>query len=128
MTQQYLTQQDVNDYGAELLDVSQRAALNVISPYLQQLQADNADLRARQARDARRALDERVAKAVPNYKDFDRDSRWHSWLSGIDLMSGRMRQQLLDEAIQAGDTRRVVGFFKKFEAEPASHFQSNGWV
>jgi hypothetical protein len=131
---QYLTQQDVNDYGAELLDVSRRAALDATAPYLQQLQNqnaalwhDNADLRARQAREARRALDQRVEAAIPNYRVFDQDPRWHSWLSSIDPMSGRVRQQWLDEAIASGDTRRVVAFFKKFEAEPASNFRNGSF-
>jgi hypothetical protein len=118
MTQQYLTENDVYNYGNDFIDVSQRAALHAIAPHLQQLQNDNADLRARQAREARRALDERVAAAVPNYRDYDRDARWHQWLRAIDVMSGRVRQQLLNEAISSGDTNRVVAFFKQFEALP----------
>jgi hypothetical protein len=130
----YLTQKDVDDYGRELLDVSQRAAMQAIAPHLQNLQQqnaalwqDNADLRARQAREARRALDQRVEAAVPNYRVFDQDPRWHSWLSSRDMMSGRVRQELLNEAIASGNTSWVVEFFKKFEAEPASNFQNGSF-
>jgi hypothetical protein len=123
MTTMYLTPQDRADYGDELLDVSQRAAMQAVAPWLQQLQAENADLRARQAREQRRRLDSQVAQAVPNYRVFDQDPRWHQWLLWPDRLSGRVRQQLLDEAIASGDTRRVVAFFKGFEAEPASSFE-----
>jgi hypothetical protein len=43
-------------------------------------------------------------------------------------MSGRVRQNLLNEAIDRGDTRRVISFFRKFEAEPASSFQSGSFT
>jgi hypothetical protein len=127
----YLTQDDVNNYGTELLDVSQRAALHSIVPYLQQhdarfeqLARDNADMRARLARKDRLQLDREVEAAVPNYRDFDRDPRWHQWLLRTDPMSGQIRQQLLNQAISAGDTSRVVRFFRGFEAEPASSFEN----
>jgi hypothetical protein len=126
MSDSYLTQKDVDEYGNEMLDVSQRAAMQAVAPYLRHLNQQHADLQARQVRDARRALDEKVAQLVPNYRDFDRDSRWHQWLLGIDLMSGRMRQTLLNEAINSGNVSRVVAFFKQFTALPASSFQSNG--
>jgi hypothetical protein len=124
MTTMYLTQNDADNYGNDLLDVSQRAALHVIAPHLQQLQAENADLRHRQAIEQRRRLDQEVERAVPNYRDFDRDPRLHQWLLRTDPMSGRVRQTLLNEAIAAGDTSRVIRFFRGFEAEPASSFQN----
>jgi hypothetical protein len=120
----YLTQQDVENYGSELLDVSQRAALQAIAPHLQQTEShlqqlarENADLRARQAREQRRRLDQQVEQAIPNYRDFDHDPRWHQWLKGVDLMSGRVRQQLLNEAIQHGNVSRVLSFFNGFQQE-----------
>jgi hypothetical protein len=123
----YLTQQDVDNYGSDLLDVSQRAALNAVAPYLQQtegrmqqLEQQNADLRARQARDRRRVLDQQVEQAIPDYRDFDRDPGWHKWLIGIDLMSGRVRQQLLNEAVQNGNVARVKSFFDGYRQEAGS--------
>ena len=62
-------------------------------------------------------MDIAVAAAVPNYQDIDQNPRWHQWLMGVDLLSGRVRQQLLNEAVTAGATGRVIGFFKGFLAE-----------
>jgi hypothetical protein len=84
---------------------------------LQQIQQDNAQLRQRLAVEARRRLDSQVATAVPNYQQVDQDPRWHRWLLGIDNLSGRIRQHLLNESIASGDTNRVVSFFREFERE-----------
>jgi hypothetical protein len=97
-------------FGPELIDVSQRAAMQAISPYLQQLQHENTELRARHAKAARRVLGSQVEAAIPDYREFDRDPRWHQWLLGIDLMSGRVRQQLLNEAIDGGKPRESCRF------------------
>jgi hypothetical protein len=113
-SQSYLTEQDVQNYGNDLLDVAQRAALQTVSPHLQRLDHENAELRNRLAQESRRALDQAVEAAVPNYREIDRDSRWHRWLLGIDLYSGRVRQQLLNEAIAAASAPRVISFFKGF--------------
>ena len=124
---QFLTQADADNYGNEMLDVSQRAALQVIAPHLQNAQTqidglrrENADLRAQQVNERRRLLDSQVEIAVPDYRDFDRNPRWHKWLMGIDQFSGRVRQQLLNEAISAGSAPRVALFFKGFRNEEAA--------
>ena len=42
----YLTEQDVQNYGNELIDVTQRAALHAVAPQLQELEQQNAELQA----------------------------------------------------------------------------------
>jgi hypothetical protein len=116
----YLTQEDVQNYGNELIDVTQRAALHAIAPHLMSLEQQNAELQARLAKDTRRILDQQVEMAVPNYREIDRDPRWHRWLLGIDVLSGRVRQQLLNEAISAAQAPRVISFFRGFLNEEAA--------
>jgi hypothetical protein len=67
--------------------------------------------------EARHRLDGQVEQAVPNYREIDRDPRWHTWLLGIDPLSGKIRQQVLNDAIAAGSAPRVVAFFRGFEQE-----------
>jgi hypothetical protein len=74
-----------------LIGVTQRAAMQAIAPHSQDLEHQNADLRERQAKEARHRLDQQVAITVPNYLEIDRDPRWQKWLLEIDLMSGRLR-------------------------------------
>ena len=58
--QAYLTEKDLQDYGPELINVTQRAALQAIQPQLQAVEAQNADLQRRLAVEARRGLDQTV--------------------------------------------------------------------
>lgn len=118
--QSYLTDQDVENYGSELIDVTQRAALQAIQPQLAAVEQQNAELQRRLAIEARRRLDQAVEASVPNYKEIDRNPRWHRWLLGIDTLSGRVRQQLLNEAISGGTAPRVISFFKGFLQEEAA--------
>ena len=113
----YLTQEDEKQYGRDLIDFTTRAAAQVVAPAVQELKRENADLQRRLAQESKRAMDIAVAAAVPNYQDIDQNPRWHQWLMGVDLLSGRVRQQLLNEAVTAGATGRVIGFFKGFLAE-----------
>jgi hypothetical protein len=115
MVNSYLTQNDVANYGNELLDMSQRAAMHAVAPILQNLEQQNAALQAQVAR--RRVLDNQVAELVPDYRTIDRNPAWHQWLLGADLLSGRIRQQLLNEAIQAGDVSRVKAIFDRFRQQ-----------
>jgi hypothetical protein len=116
----YLTPEDEQNYGRELLDVAQRAALHVVEPKLQNLEAQNKELRRRQAQDQRRIMDQQVELAVPDFREIDRNPRWHRWLLGVDVLSGRVRQTLLDEAISAGAAPRVISFFNGFKQEEAA--------
>lgn len=115
--QDYITEQDVQNYGSELIDLTQRAAAQVVAPQLQRIEEENARLREQLAREARRGLDQQVELAVPNYREIDRNPRWHDWLLGIDVFSGRVRQQLLNEAISSASAPRVISFFKGFLQE-----------
>ena len=49
----YLTQEDVQDYGPELVDFSQRAAVHAVGPYLQEIEQQNAALRQHLAQEVR---------------------------------------------------------------------------
>jgi hypothetical protein len=124
----YVTEQDVQNYGGELVDFAQRAAIQAVHPHLQTLEAQNAELRQQLAKTARRSLDQMVEQAVPNFRQIDRDPRWHNWLLGIDLYTGRVRQELLDEAITAASAPRVISFFKGFlnEEVATGHLEPAG--
>jgi hypothetical protein len=113
----WLTQFDLENYGGDLLDVAQRSALHAVAPHLQNLEQQNLELRQQLAREARRNLDQRVAAAVPNYREIDQDPRWHQWLMQIDPLTGVPRQQLLNDAINSTDANRVRAFFEGFQQE-----------
>jgi hypothetical protein len=113
----YLTRQDEDNYGRDLLDVTQRAALQVMAPHLQALEAQNAKLRQKVSKEERRRMDQEVEAAVPNFREIDRDPAWHRWLLGVDVLTGRQRQVLLNDAISRGSASRAIEFFRRFLQE-----------
>jgi hypothetical protein len=103
--------------AAKLLDVTQRAAMQAVAPHLHNLEQQNAKLRSRLGKEARHRLDQQVEAAVPNYREIDRDPAWHRWLLGIDSLTGRPRQTLLNDAISHGSAPRVREFFMRFQRD-----------
>lgn len=91
-----------------------------VAPHLQELERQNAELRNHLAREVRRNLDQRLAEAVPNFREIDRDPPWLQWLTGRDALSGQIRQQLLDDAVAKGNAGRVIAFFRGFLQEAAA--------
>jgi hypothetical protein len=110
----YLTAEDEQAYGRDLLNVSQRAAMHAVAPHLQTLSQQNEALLRGLAQERRHRLDQQVEQLVPDYREVDRDPSWHRWLLGVDPMSGRVRQALLDDAIRKGNAARVKNFFDQF--------------
>jgi hypothetical protein len=111
----FLTQQDVQDFGTDLIAVSQRAALEVVAPHLQDLAQQNIELNRRLTLEARHRLDLEVERLLPDFRDRDRDPTWHRWLTERDALSGRVRQELLNDAIASLSPHRVVAFFRTFQ-------------
>jgi hypothetical protein len=125
-TPQFLTPEDEQNYGRDLLDVAQRAAMQTVAPKIHEIELQNKDLQNQLARERRRALDQAVELSVPDFRDIDRNPRWHRWLLGIDVYTGNVRQRLLDDAIAAASAPRVISFFNGFKAEEAAtgHIES----
>jgi hypothetical protein len=116
----FLTPEDEQTFGRELLDVAQRAAMQTVAPKIHEIEAQNTDLQRQLAAERRRALDQQVEISVPDYREIDRNPRWHRWLLGIDVFTGRVRQTLLNDAIAAASAPRVISFFNGFKAEEAA--------
>ena len=64
--------------------------------------------------EARRNLDAAVERAIPNYREIDRDPRWRQFLRGTDPYTGQPFQSLLNIAIVDGDADRVAAIFRGF--------------
>lgn len=112
--QRLVTETDLQNYGPELLDFTQRAAVEAIQPRLAQIQAENERLKRELERSTKRDLSDSLDDAIPNWREIDSSPRWKQWLSLPDLYSGRVRGQLLQDAIRAGEDHRVIGFFRGF--------------
>jgi hypothetical protein len=113
----YLTQNDLANFGPELLDVAQRAAQHAVGPELQQLRDENRDLQDQLNSAAKLALDRELDAAVPNWREINVSEQFHRWLSMPEPYSGIIRDRLLKDATAAVDPRRVIRFFQGFLRE-----------
>jgi hypothetical protein len=117
MAKSYLTAEDAQTYGHEVIGLTQRAALTAVSPVLDQLAAQNNKLQRQLAKEQRRQMDQAVEAAVPNFREIDKNPRFHKWLLGIDILTGRVRQTLLNDAIAKFSAPRAIEFFRRFLQE-----------
>jgi hypothetical protein len=113
----YLTQDDVDYLGHGAIGAIGRTANTILAPHLENIQAQQHELRKQLARERRVRLDAQVSELVPNWQTIDRDPGWLKWLVGVDTMSGRVRQVLMNEAIDSGNARRVAEIFRQYTAQ-----------
>src|SRR5262245_23323447 len=106
----YLTNEDVQNFGYELLDVAQRAARHAMDPQLQQLRDENQELQDQLTSAAKMAIDQYLDVHVPNWRQINADERLHSWLLQPEPYSGIIRDRLLKDAAHAANAQRVASF------------------
>ena len=108
----YLTQQDLDNFGPELIDVAQRAAHHAMGPELQRLHDENEQLRDEVSRAAKTSIDQYLDANVSNWREINNDPRFHSWLLQPEPYSGVVRDRLLKDAAHSANAPRVASFFK----------------
>jgi len=62
----------------------------------------------------RRKLEQALDRAVPDWREFNRDPWWHAWLAMTHLYSEASRGWHLDAAAARGDADSVIGFYQDF--------------
>lgn len=115
--QRHISEDDVKNYGEELLSTVQRAALDAVEPALTTLQAENEQLRQRVTMQARQELYTILDERIPNWKQINTSPRFLAWLRSPDVYSGNVRGKMLHAAFQAASAPRVLAFFNGFIAE-----------
>jgi len=113
----YLTQEDVQNFGPELLDVAQRAAHHALAPELQRLHDENLQLQDQLNSGAKTTIDQYLDREVPNWRQINVDERFHNWLLQPEPYSGIIRDRLLKDAAHAANAQRVASFFQGFLRE-----------
>lgn len=126
--------EEVKEFGADLIDVIRRAAREEMSGMLPEIDRRVAPVaqRANQAAQAAQDVGQRVAQndqqsvlamlasAVPNWQELNEDAGFLEWLDQIDPFSGAQRGALLKQAYKAHDGSRVVAFFSGYLKEHAA--------
>lgn len=117
-----LRQEDVDAYGEDMIKVIRDAAYDEILPEIRKRDAMLEELRAQLGGVTKRTA-QSESQRIESYLDANVPGEWRtinsspeflSWLEGLDMGSGRARQELLNEAGTAGDAARVAYFFNAF--------------
>src|SRR5262249_19850822 len=120
----YLTREDEQNFGPELLDVSIRAARHAMAPELERLHDENAQLRDQLNATTKTTIDRELDAAVPDWRQINADERFHQWLLLPEPYSGIIRDRLLKDAAAAANAQRVISIFRGYLREAGAAGQA----
>ena len=122
-----LTDDEVNDFGTEFLDVVGRRAEEVFAPRAQAYEREISQLKQQVAGVggyvARNARDEMMGVLdadVPGWRDVNMSDGFKAWLALPDPYTGGIRHEMLKAAWDRNATSQAKAFFKGFLAEEAA--------
>jgi len=122
-----LTQEEMDDYGSDLIDVMKRAAREAVKGELEELREQNRMLKSvvggvgqRQEVSEQEKFYARLESKVDNWKDLNSDPDFLNWLAQQDVYAGEPRKALLTRAFRANDADRVARFFIGYLEEHAA--------
>lgn len=122
-----VTEEEVNEYGKDLLDVVGRRARQEIEPELTRRDAEIERLKAQLEgvngfvqQDKRTKLMADMDSKLPSWRQINTDANFMNWLRLPDPYSGGIRHDMLMAAYAQGNANRVLAFFNGFLAEEAA--------
>lgn len=122
-----LSAAEIEEYGADLIEVMKRAARDAVQKDFDALREENAKLKSviggvgqKVEMSDREKLYTQLDARVDNWKEINRDPQFLDWLSQLDVYAGQPRRDLLNRAFQANDAMRVARFFEGFLNETAA--------
>jgi hypothetical protein len=116
-----LKDEEIEEFGPDLVDVIRRAAREEFLPELDSLRTENAQLKGEVgtvtqnlSASARQHVYDRLSEQVSNWNELNSDADFLVWLNQNDPYAGRTRNELLQAAFESNDAERVVAFFKGY--------------
>jgi hypothetical protein len=122
-----ITDKDKEDFGAEFIDVAQRAAQEKLSPEIKQLRQELERLQGQLGSVAQRSqvntqqsMVATLDRDLPDWRKINKDQKFIAWVNLPDPLSGAIRINMLREAYDNGEAERVLRFFKGFLQDEAA--------
>lgn len=118
-----LTEEEINDYGPEFVDVVRRAAAEVATPLYNEIQNLRGQLGQVQNETANAFLtrmNATISGLVQGWQELNTHPAFIQWVGLPDIYSGVIRKQLMQDAWNNGDPHRVAAFFRAFLQEEAA--------
>jgi hypothetical protein len=117
----FISEQEANEYGEDLLNVIGKRAKEEYAPEFDQLAQRLRRLEGRVdgvgtvlEKDQQQTVYSSLTAAVPQWRDINRADEFKMWLDEPDPFSGRKRNDMLQEAFTRHEGHRVVSFFRGF--------------
>lgn len=125
-----VTPEEVKEFGEPLVEMTRKVAREETRPVIEEnekLKGEVKDLRAQVESTQKvgsslntQAFYSALDAKVPNWRVTNDTPEFLKWLDEVDPLSGRARQEILDDAQNALDASRVAAFFSSYEASVQS--------
>jgi len=124
--------EEVEEYGADFVDVVQRAALDIVQPLLDDALGKvrtevkteigkvggKVQLAEREAAvSSHQRLLDALDKGLTNWRVINKHPKFLNWLNLTEPLSGAIRKNLLNDAVAQGNATRALSFYRQFLAE-----------
>lgn len=116
-----VTENDVEAFGSELIDLQRRVAREVAADFqgeIQKLRAENEQLKAQVGQVSGDSFETRLRQVVPDFDQVNADPRWIAWLDEVDPLLGVPRRVV---AQGAWDRRDIAAISRHVELFKTSH-------
>ena len=123
-----VTDEDVQAFGADLIEVQRKVAREVAMEFradLDAMKAENDELRKMLAQTGNQVseatFEQRLHRLVPDFDQINLDPKWVDWLNEIDPLLRAPRKSIAQEAFNRGDAEGVAHYVSLFRqtTEPA---------
>jgi hypothetical protein len=112
-----LRPEEIEEYGENFVDFVKRAASEAVPNDMGQMKETVQQLRGETERLSKARFFGDLTRAAPHWERLNEDKGFITWLSGIDPFSGRIRQEIFDEASGSFDAWRTANFFNSYDSE-----------
>lgn len=127
VTEPLVTREEEEEYGKDLLDVVAKKARDAVAPELGEMRVTLEQLRNGMQNvgkaltmSAKDRFQNELTATLPDWRAQNRDPGFLQWLEQIEPYSGRVRSQLIKEAADLHDSKRVLSFFQGYRSEVAA--------
>ncbi len=112
---QPLDVEDFQGYGEEMTDMVK--LVNKLTTRNQELEAVVGNMGEQVELTGKDRFYSDLIAQVPDWQVVNKSKEWLSWLGLPDMLAGRIRDDMLQEAFQSLDTARVTQFFNAYKQE-----------
>jgi hypothetical protein len=128
-----VTDEDVQAFGADLIEVQRKVAREVAMEFradLDAMKSENEELRKMLAQTGNQvseaSFEQRLHRLVPDFDQINLDPKWVDWLNEIDPLLRAPRKSIAQEAFNRGDAEGVAHYVSLFRqtTEPAAATKS----